>query len=179
MAYLLPITDDHFAWLLSDRAAQDELRSPPGGVDEHGVLKMLRRATARLHAAGCHASWLIVDQHEVVGLCGFKRAANTAGAAEIGYGVAQSRRRQGYATTAVGLLIREVAETKAPPDCSPKRRRPTLHLNASWSEMASQSTGCGKTLKTANLSFGRGRSHHSASLGPSSLKQPPPPSSPQ
>ncbi len=113
MAYLLPVTDDHFAWLLSDRAAQDGLRSPPGGVDEHGVLKMLRRATARLHAAGCHASWLIVDQHEVVGLCGFKRPANTAGAAEIGYGVAQSRRRQGYATMAVGLLIREVAETKA------------------------------------------------------------------
>jgi RimJ/RimL family protein N-acetyltransferase len=27
--------------------------------------------------------------------------------------VAQSRRRQGYATMAVGLLIREVAETKA------------------------------------------------------------------
>ncbi len=113
MTHLLPITDDHFAWLLSEAAAPDGLRDPMGGVDEHEVLRMLRRGTARLHAAGCHASWLIIDHNEVVGLCGFKRPVNAAGAAEIGYGVAQSRRRKGYATMAVGLLINEVAKTKA------------------------------------------------------------------
>jgi RimJ/RimL family protein N-acetyltransferase len=56
---------------------------------------------------------LIVDRNEVVGLCGFKRPADAGGAAEIGYGVAQSCRRQGYATMAVGLLINEVAKVKA------------------------------------------------------------------
>jgi RimJ/RimL family protein N-acetyltransferase len=56
---------------------------------------------------------LIIDHNEVVGLCSFKGPVNAAGAAEIGYGVAQSRRSNWYATMAVGLLINEVAKTKA------------------------------------------------------------------
>jgi RimJ/RimL family protein N-acetyltransferase len=113
MVHLVPVDDGHFAWLLHEAGAPAGLREPVGGVDEHDVIKMLRGATQRLHAAGCHASWLIVDYDEVVGLCGFKRSTDAEGAAEIGYGVAQSRRRRGYATIAVGLLVEEVATTKA------------------------------------------------------------------
>jgi RimJ/RimL family protein N-acetyltransferase len=112
MAHLLTATDDHFAWFLGQSAPPDGMREPPGGIDDVDVLKMLRRATARLNTAGCQASWLIVDQDEVVGLCGFKRAPDANGFAEIGYGVAESRRRRGYATAAVDLLIKDVAKTK-------------------------------------------------------------------
>jgi ribosomal protein S18 acetylase RimI-like enzyme len=113
MVHLLPATDDHFAWLLSEAGAPSGLREPEGGVDDPVVLKILRRLTAKLHAAGCQASWLIVDQDEVVGLCSFKRPADAAHSAEIGYGVAESCRRKGYATLAVDLLIKEVVDTKA------------------------------------------------------------------
>jgi RimJ/RimL family protein N-acetyltransferase len=111
MAHLLTATDDHFAWLLGQSTLPNGLREPAGGVDDADVLKMLRGATARLYTAGCQASWLIVDQDEVVGLCGFKRPPDANGVAEIGYGVSGSRRRRGYATAAVGLLIKDVAMT--------------------------------------------------------------------
>lgn len=113
MVRLLLATDDHFAWLLNETVAPGGLRLPEGGVDHPLVLQILRRLTAKLHAAGCHASWLVVDENEVVGLCGFKQPADDAHIAEIGYGVAGSRRRKGYATTAVELLIKEVVTSKA------------------------------------------------------------------
>lgn len=43
-----------------------------------------------------------------MGLCGFKRPPDEKGEAEIGYGVAASRRGRGFATMAVGLVIKEV-----------------------------------------------------------------------
>jgi RimJ/RimL family protein N-acetyltransferase len=113
MIHLRPATDDHFAWFLNEAPAPDGLRAPAGGVDEPAVLEILRRMTAMLHGAGCRASWMIVDRDEVIGLCGFKRPADSANTAEIGYGVAASCRRKGYATMAVGLLVQEVAQTKA------------------------------------------------------------------
>lgn len=112
MVRLLPATDYHFAWLLNEAPSPAGLRQPIGGVDETSVLKLLRRMTASLHAASCFASWLIVDQDHVVGLCSFKRPPDLAGFAEIGYGVAASCRRRGYATRAVSLLIDEVARTR-------------------------------------------------------------------
>jgi RimJ/RimL family protein N-acetyltransferase len=113
MLHLLQTTDNHFAWLIDEAPAPDGLREPVGGVDELAVLKMLRRGTAKLRAAGCKASWLIVDQDEVVGMCGFKRPADATQTAEIGYSVAESHRRKGYATMAVGLLICDVLKNKA------------------------------------------------------------------
>jgi RimJ/RimL family protein N-acetyltransferase len=113
MVHLLRATDDHFAWLLNEAVAPSGLCLPEGGVDDPVVLKILRRLTAKLHSAGCHASWLIVDQDEVVGLCSFKRPPDDALIAEIGYGVAGSRRRKGYATMGVDLVIKEVANSKA------------------------------------------------------------------
>ncbi len=113
MVHLICATDDHFAWLLNEAVAPIGLRVPEGGVDDPVVLKILRRLTAKLHAVGCQASWLIVDQDEVVGLCSFKRPADDARIAEIGYGVAGSRRRKGYATMAIDLLIEEVVNSKA------------------------------------------------------------------
>ena len=113
MVHLLPATNDHFAWLLNEAVAPSSLRLPEGGVDDPVVLRILRRLTAKLHAADCQASWLIVAQDVVVGLCSFKRPADDARIAEIGYGVAESQRRKGYATMAIDLLIKEVVKSKA------------------------------------------------------------------
>lgn len=65
---------------------------------------MLRRTTAKLRDRNVAGSWLIVASGEVVGLCGFK-AVPDKGVAEIGYGIAASRRKQGHATRAVAALI--------------------------------------------------------------------------
>ena len=102
---LQEVTDSHFAWLLGERPAPDELTQAPGGVDEKCVISLLRDLTADLHRAGCRSHWLIVDGVEVVGLCGFKRPPDPSGEAEIGYDVAESRRNRGYATRAVGLML--------------------------------------------------------------------------
>jgi len=100
---LLRVTDDHFAFLLGEQISP--LSQPAGGVDSPGMLRMLRRMVARLHQAGCDGHWLILDGSEVVGLCGYKRPPDATGSVEIGYGIAPERRKMGYATMAVGLLL--------------------------------------------------------------------------
>jgi RimJ/RimL family protein N-acetyltransferase len=99
---LLPATDGHFAWMLGEAAPPDDLRLPPGHVDQPWVLKWLRRTLPKL---GGYGSWLMDVDSEVVGLCSYKRPPTADGAVEIGYGVAPERRRLGYATRAVALLI--------------------------------------------------------------------------
>jgi len=105
---LIPVTDDHFAFLLGEQSTHAPFSTPPGGVDTPGTLRMLRRMVARLHAAGCGGHWLILDGDEVVGLCGYKRPPDHTKTVEIGYGIAQDRRKRGYATTAISLLLRAV-----------------------------------------------------------------------
>jgi RimJ/RimL family protein N-acetyltransferase len=70
---------------------------------------MLRGMVARLHGAGCDGHWMIVDGEENVGLCGYVAPPNQAGEVEIGYGVAPERRKRGYATRAIGLLLAEAS----------------------------------------------------------------------
>jgi RimJ/RimL family protein N-acetyltransferase len=103
---LIEIGDSHFAWLMGDAPApSSDLVRPPGGVDTPEMLRVIRRMTRRLRAAGCRGSWLIVFGGEVVGLCGYKQAPAPDGAVEIGYGVARSRRRRGHATAAVAQML--------------------------------------------------------------------------
>ena len=80
------------------------LRLPDGGVDTTETLRIVRGMTQRLHAAGCHGSWMIVSGNEVVGLCSYKQTPKD-GIVEIGYGVAPSRRKRGYATSAVAAIL--------------------------------------------------------------------------
>lgn len=111
--HLREVQDQHFAWLLGERDAVDDLVEPPGGVDDKAVLKIVRKLAADLHATGCRAHWLIVNGNEIVGLCGFIHSPTDTGEAEIGYGVAPSRRGQGIATRAVGLIVQKVRASGA------------------------------------------------------------------
>lgn len=96
---LQPATPAAFAWMLGEGPGPEGLALPPGGVDAPEVLRLLRGASEN----GGGETWMMVSDSEVVGLCGLKHAH--AGTAEIGYGVAASRRRRGHAGTAVPSLL--------------------------------------------------------------------------
>lgn len=105
MTRLIELEDADFNWLADEHApTRKGLRRPPGGVDHPAVLGVIRRMNQRLIASGCHHAWMIVDDDEVVGLCSFK-APPSEGTAEIGYGIASSRRTRGHATSAVGAIV--------------------------------------------------------------------------
>jgi RimJ/RimL family protein N-acetyltransferase len=101
---LVAATDAHFAWLLGEADAPDQLRLPPSGIDEPWVYEWLRRTLPTL---GDHGSWLMVAGGEVVGLCSYKAPPDAQGDVEIGYGVALERRRLGHATSAVSQVVAE------------------------------------------------------------------------
>jgi RimJ/RimL family protein N-acetyltransferase len=107
-------TSEHFDWLEAGEEAvlfAGTLRLPPGGLESRPVLAWLKRTAASIEqATGTPSAWLVVDDFEIVGLISFK-APPHAGAVEIGYGVAESRRGRGHATRAVQLLAAE-AETR-------------------------------------------------------------------
>lgn len=113
MTRLILATDRDFAWLLGEASPENGLREAPGGVEEWRILEWLRADSARLEAAGHLGSFLIVDQREVIGLCGFKGPPDSSGSGEIGYGIAVSRRRLGHATRAVALMCAEVRQRGA------------------------------------------------------------------
>jgi len=102
---LIEATDAHFVWMLGGEGAFDGLRLPAGGVDHPAVLKYLRRLAGELCASHGPGSWLVVADGAVAGLCGYKHAPTAAGAVEIGYGIAASRRGQGLATQAVAAIL--------------------------------------------------------------------------
>jgi RimJ/RimL family protein N-acetyltransferase len=105
-------SDAHFAWMLGEAAeAPDGLRLPPGGVEDPAVLGWLRRG---LPGVACR-SWLMTAGGEVVGLCSHKGPPDAQGEAELGYGVTAERRRRGYATQAVALMV---AAARADPGIS-------------------------------------------------------------
>ena len=104
---LLAATDAHFAWMLGETPAVEPrtLKLPSGGVDDGDVLRMLRPSAAGLNARQPHGFWLITSDNEVVGLISYKRPPGEDGAVEIGFGVAESRRRRGHATAAVEAVV--------------------------------------------------------------------------
>lgn len=104
---ILELTDDDFAAMLrGDISVRAALTQPPGGVDRPEVLRHIRRMASNLHRDGFSGGhWMMVVNGEVVGLCGFKAPPASDGEVELGYGVAESRRRRGHATAAVGAVI--------------------------------------------------------------------------
>jgi RimJ/RimL family protein N-acetyltransferase len=106
-ATLLEATDDDFEWMIRGDAVPNRgLSLPPGGVDAKAVLAHVRAiARTLLQQWGRTASWMIVANAEVVGLCSYKYRPTADGAVDIGYGVAASRRRRGHAKHAVAAIL--------------------------------------------------------------------------
>jgi RimJ/RimL family protein N-acetyltransferase len=94
--------------MLGGDAPSPGLLLPPGGVEAAPVLKMLRDLAAAVRTVHPVSAWLIMDGGEAVGLCSIIKPANESGDAEIGYGIAESRRKRGHATRAIRLMIVEV-----------------------------------------------------------------------
>ena len=96
------IAADYVA-LLDHRAPRGlTLADTPIGPPE--ILEMLAGLAERIGAGFAPASWLIVEQGEVVGLCSIIRPP-ADGCIDIGYGIAPSRQRRGIATRAIGAVV--------------------------------------------------------------------------
>lgn len=68
------------------------------------ILHMLAELAERVSAAFAPASWLIVEDGAVVGLCSITRPPE-GGSIDIGYGIAPDRQRRGNATRAIGAIV--------------------------------------------------------------------------
>jgi RimJ/RimL family protein N-acetyltransferase len=105
MIRLVELADADFDWISGSLPPRiPELTLPPGGVDSPIVLSIIRRMVQGLYESGCKGAWMAVVDNEVVGICSYK-SPPLQGSAEIGYGVAESRRGRGYATAAVASMI--------------------------------------------------------------------------
>ena len=102
---LVPATGAAFAWLLDGGPAPEGLRLPPGGVADAETLEMLARSEATTRSQGVAGTFLVEEEGEVVGICGVKAPPDRQGCAEIGYGIAASRRDRHFATRAIAMLL--------------------------------------------------------------------------
>lgn len=100
---LIEATDADFLTLIEGRSP-DGLLLPPGGVESPEVLEMLRGLSHAIRADFSPASWMMVEEGEIVGLCSIVKQPGGNGV-DIGYGVSPSRRRRGLATAAVEKLV--------------------------------------------------------------------------
>lgn len=100
---IVETTAEDYAALAEGRAPRDfELADTPIGPP--GVIEMLAEVAAEVRQTFSPASWLIVDQNEVVGLCSITRPPKD-GMIDIGYGIAPSRQARGIAGRAIGEII--------------------------------------------------------------------------
>ncbi|MDF0544533.1 GNAT family N-acetyltransferase [Sphingobium sp. H39-3-25] len=80
------------------------LRAADSPVAEAAVLNMLCDLAARIRADFAPASWLIVEEGELVGMCSITRPPCDGGV-DIGYGIAPTRRGCGIAGRAIGEVV--------------------------------------------------------------------------
>ena len=100
---IVEMTREDYVSLLLGRAPRDfSLADTPIAPD--AVLRMLADLDARVRETFSPASWLIVEQDEVVGLCSIVRPPE-GGEIAIGYGIAPSRQGRGIAGRMAGEII--------------------------------------------------------------------------
>ena len=83
---LVPCRDADFAWMLGEAAGRDGFRLPPGGVDAPEGVRLVRSIHRAAGGDADPATWLMIVDDEVVGLCGRSRPGGPGGDAEIGLG---------------------------------------------------------------------------------------------
>ncbi len=94
--------DDYDALCLGQ--APGEYRYADTPIAPVEVLQMLAGVAVEVWKRFSPASWLIVEDNEVVGLCSITRPPHH-GIIDIGYGIAPSRRGRGAATQAVADIV--------------------------------------------------------------------------
>ncbi|MBE9216227.1 GNAT family N-acetyltransferase [Plectonema cf. radiosum LEGE 06105] len=115
MVILQQSTIHQLTLLLDDNQLStiDELLIPKNEVQSPRFF--LESALEKLNQDSNNAFWwsprLIVVNRLIVGMCGFKSPPEVDGLVEIGYGIIPSQRRQGFATDAVKLLLKEAFST--------------------------------------------------------------------
>lgn len=95
--------DADFEAVLSGRAPAG-LRLPDSPLAEQNILVMLRELANGIRPSFAPASWMIISDGELVGLCSLVKVP-TDRAIDIGYGIAESCRRKGHASRAVAELL--------------------------------------------------------------------------
>jgi len=100
---ILEATDEHYAGLLAGQVP-DGLRLPDCPIESDEILEFLRDLANSIRPSFAPASWLIVEDSEIVGLCSVIKPP-TGDTIEIGYGIAACRRGRGAAGRAVGDLL--------------------------------------------------------------------------
>lgn len=112
--HLVPVSDADFAWLIDARAAHPAgLTAPPDGIESKPTLLRLRGLAQRLREQHPPGAWRMMLGQEIVGLIGYKLPPDAKGQVEFGYGLAESRRRQGLGTQAVAALVRDASADSA------------------------------------------------------------------
>ncbi len=100
---ILETTKDDYARLILGQAPRN-LRLPDTPIAPPVILEMLAGVADRVWQVFSPASWLIVENDEVVGLCSITRPPER-GVIDIGYGVAPSRQGRGSAGRAIGEIV--------------------------------------------------------------------------
>ncbi|WP_447762261.1 GNAT family N-acetyltransferase [Sphingopyxis panaciterrae] len=100
---IVETTNEDYVALAEGRAPRNfKLADTPIGPP--GVIEMLAEIAAQVGQIFSPASWLIVDEHEVVRLCSVTRPPQE-GVIDIGYGIAPSRQSRGIASRAIGEVV--------------------------------------------------------------------------
>lgn len=100
---ILESTDEDYASLVRGIAPRT-FKLPDTPIAPKEVLQMLANVAARVRESFSPASWLIVDDDEVAGLCSVTRPP-IGGVVDIGYGIAPSRQNRGIASRAIGDIM--------------------------------------------------------------------------
>ena len=101
---ILETTEEDYSCLIQGRAPR-EYRLADTPIAPREVMEMLADVAAKVWAAFAPASWLIVEDSEVVGMCSITRPPQ-GGIVDIGYGIAPSRHGRGIAGRAIGDVVR-------------------------------------------------------------------------
>jgi RimJ/RimL family protein N-acetyltransferase len=94
--------EDYSSLLLGRAPGNYSLADTPIAPPE--VIRMLGDLAAKISAGFSPASWLIVEDGEVVGLCSITRPPEN-GTIDIGYGIAPSRQKRGIAARAIREVV--------------------------------------------------------------------------
>ena len=101
---IIETTSEDYASLLGGRAPGN-LRLADTPIASSAILDMLADVAAEVRKTFSPASWLIVSDGELVGLCSITRPPRD-GVIDIGYGIAPSRQGRGHAGAAIAAIVR-------------------------------------------------------------------------